>query len=51
MDARELTPIVQKNKDELYLLKKKVEQMEAEHEKFRLLLDDLRIDVAMLQKH
>ena len=50
MDARELTPIVQKNKDDVYQLKKDVELLKQELAKQRLLIDDMRIDVQMLEK-
>lgn len=50
MNASELTPIVQKNKDELFLLKKRVEQLDQEVEKLSLILGDLKIDVKMLQR-
>ena len=50
MNAAELTPIVQKNKDEIFLLKKRVEQLDQEVEKLSLILGDLKIDVKMLQQ-
>lgn len=50
MDAKELTPIVQKNKDEIFLLKKQVEFLTQEFEKQRLLIQDMKIDVQMMQR-
>lgn len=50
MDAKELTPIVQKNKDEIFLLKKQVEFLTQEFEKQRILLEDMKIDVQMMQR-
>lgn len=50
MDAKELTPIVEKNKDEIFLLKKQVEFLTQEFEKQRLLIQDMKIDVQMMQR-
>lgn len=48
MNAAELTPIVQKNKEEIFLLKKRIEQLDQEVEKLSLILSDLKVDVKML---
>lgn len=50
MNASELTPIVQKNKDEIFLLKNRVEQLDQEVEKLSLILGDLKIDVEMMRR-
>lgn len=49
MDARELTPIVEKNRDRIFLLEKQVEYLTQETEKLRILVDDMRIDLQMMQ--
>lgn len=50
MDARELTPIVEKNKDEIFLLKKQVEFLTQEFEKQRMIISDMQIDLKMMQR-
>ena len=50
MDARELTPIVEKNKDRIYLLEKQVELLTEETKKLRMIVDDMKLDIKMLQK-
>lgn len=50
MDARELTPIVEKNKDRIFLLEKQVETLTQEVEKLRMIVDDMKIDVQMMQR-
>lgn len=50
MDARELTPIVEKNKDEIFLLKKQVEFLTQEFEKQRMIINDMQIDLKMMQR-
>ena len=49
MDARELTPIVEKNKDRIFLLERQVETLTQEVQKLRMIVDDMQIDVKMLQ--
>ena len=49
LNAVELTPIVQKNKDEIFLMKKRIELLDQEVEKLSLVLSDLKIDVKMMQ--
>lgn len=49
MDARELTPIVEKNKGRIFLLEKQVEYLTQETEKLRIFVDDMRIDLQMMQ--
>lgn len=49
MDARELTPIVEKNKDRIFLLEKQVELLTQETQKLRMIIDDMQMDVKMLQ--
>ena len=50
MDARELTKKVQELENKVYLLEKLVDYLTQEFEKQRLLMDDMRIDVQMMQK-
>lgn len=50
MDAKELTPIVEKNKDRIFLLEKQVELLTAEQKKLRMLVDDMKIDMQMMQR-
>ena len=50
MDARELTPIVEKNKDRIFLLEKQVETLTQETKKLRMIVDDMKIDLQMMQK-
>ena len=49
MDARELTPIVEKNKDKIFLLERQVEMLTQETQKLRMIIDDMQMDVKMLQ--
>lgn len=50
MDARELTPIVEKNKDRIFLLEKQVENLTQETEKLRMIVNDMKIDLQMMQR-
>lgn len=50
MDAKELTKVVEKQTNEIYELKQKVDFLNQEFEKQRMLLDDLRVDVQMMQR-
>ena len=50
MNAAELTPRVQQNKEDIFLLKKQVELLDQEDEKLSLILNDLKIDVQMMQR-
>ena len=50
MDARELTKKVQEQENRIFMLEKQVEYLTQEFQKQRLLLDDMKIDVQMLQK-
>lgn len=49
MDAKELTKVVDKNKERIFFLEKHVEQLTQKVEKMELLLNDLRIDVKMME--
>ena len=50
MNAQELTPIVQNNKEDIFLLKKRIEFLDQEVEKLSLILNDVKIDVQMLTR-
>lgn len=50
MDARELTKVVEDQQNKIIELEKKVDYLEQVAEKQRLLLDDLRMDVYMLER-
>ena len=50
MDARELTPIVEKNRDRIFLLEKQVENLTQETEKLRMIVNDMKIDLQMMQR-
>ncbi len=50
MDAKELTKVVEKQRNEIYELKKKVDFLTIEYEKQRMFIDDLKVDVEMLQR-
>lgn len=49
MDARELTKEYTKISNELFITKKQVEYLTQELEKLRMLVDDMKIDVQMMQ--
>ncbi len=50
MDARELTTVVEKLRGEVREDKKRIDYLEMELEKIRLLMNDMKIDVEMLQR-
>lgn len=50
MDARELTKKYTDMSNELFQTKKQVEFLTQEIEKLRLLVDDMKIDVQMIQR-
>lgn len=47
MDAKELTKYAYRHDNEIIELKKQVEFLTQEYEKFRILVDDMRIDIQM----
>ena len=49
MDARELTKEYTRLSNELFTTKKQVEYLTQEMEKLRMLVDDMKIDVQMIQ--
>ena len=49
MDARELTKKVIEQENRIFMLEKQVEYLTQEFEKQRLIIDDMKIDVKMLQ--
>ena len=50
MDARELTKKVTDQENRIYHLEKQVEFLTMEFEKQRLIMDDMKIDVQMMQR-
>lgn len=50
MDARELTKRYEKLMDDYIETKKKVDYLEQEVSKLRLFVDDMKVDIAMLEK-
>ena len=50
MDAKELTKKVQDQENRIFKLEKQVDFLTQEYEKQRLLMDDLRIEVQMMQR-
>lgn len=50
MDARELTKMFHKLEYEIFDLKKKIDVLEQENAIRKLVVEDLKIDVAMLNK-
>lgn len=50
MDARELTKIVEKQENLIRELKKRVDYLELELKHQRIIIDDMKIDVQMLQR-
>lgn len=50
MDARELTMVVEKMKNDVREDKKRIDYLEMELEKIRLLMNVMKIDVEMLQR-
>ena len=50
MDARELTTVVEKLRGEIREDKKRIDYLEMELEKIRLLMNYMKIDVEMLQR-
>ena len=50
MDAKELTKKVIDQENRIFQVEKKCEYLEMEFQKLRLLMDDMKIDVQMLQK-
>ena len=49
-DAKELTKLMEDTRDRMRELEKQVEFLTQEFEKQRLLMDDLKIDVKMMQQ-
>ncbi len=50
MDARELTKRYEKLMNDYIETKKKVDYLEQEVSKLRLFVDDMKVDIAMLEK-
>lgn len=50
MDARELTKKVIDQENRIFKLERQVDFLTQEYEKQRLLMDDLRIEVQMMQR-
>lgn len=50
MDARELTKKYTVIENELFQTKKQLEFLTQEYEKLRMIVDDLKIDVQMMQR-
>ena len=49
-DAKELTKLMEDTRDQMKELEKQVEFLTQEFEKQRLLMDDLKVDVQMMQR-
>ncbi len=50
MDAKELTKVVEKQDNIIHELKKTVDYLTIEFEKQRMLINDMRIDLQMMQR-
>lgn len=49
-DARELTKLMEDTRDRMKELEKQVEYLTQEFEKQRLIMDDMKVDVQMMQR-
>lgn len=49
-DARELTKLMEDTRDRVRELEKQVEYLTQELEKQRILMDDMKVDVQMMQR-
>lgn len=49
-DAKELTKLMEDTRDRVRVLEKQVEYLTQEFEKQRLLMDDMKVDVQMMQR-
>lgn len=49
-DARELTKLMEDTRNRVNELEKQVEYLTQEYEKQRLIMDDMKVDVQMMQR-
>ena len=49
-DAKELTKLMEDTRDRVRELEKQVEYLTQEYEKQRLIMDDMKVDVQMMQR-